>query len=223
MPYQRKIVALLCTFIFLGVISSMIAANDDFYTAIAKTQKRQFTEAVKALEMLSRQAKKRGDLAAAYRSKATALAIQSDIDWRGFGRLNHLPVEPTQKYSGTCLEDCKFALEWVDPATVFDGFGGIIILSNNLRKTDYVETVRILGILDTAIVPKMQAEEFIDHSHCKINSGALRDKMVIALVQYSSDQNKSPKIRRAWYPNLQTKRLQVIPPRQISCADPEQP
>jgi hypothetical protein len=223
MSYQRKIVSSLCTFISLGVIPSAIAATDPFYMAIAKTQKLQFTEAVKALETISWQAKKRGDMAAAYRSKATALAIQSDIDRRGFGRLEHLPIVPNQKYSGACLEDCKFGLEWVDPATVFDGFGGIITLDNNLRKPDSKQKERTFGILDVVVVPKMQADELIEHSYCKINSGVLRDKTVIALVKYSPDQNRYIKIRRAWYPNLQTKRLQVIPPRQISCADPEQP
>ncbi len=223
MPHQQKIFAFLFSFISWSVLSSAIAATEPFYRAIAKTQKLQFTEAVKELEALSRQAKQRGDLAAAYRSKATALAIQSDVDWRGFGRLNHLPIEPTQKYLGTCLEDCKFGLEWIDPATVFEGFGGIIILSNSLRKPgSEVNVERTLGILDVVIVPKMQIDEIIDYNHCKIISGALRDKRVITLVKYSSAPNKNPIIRRAWYPNLQTKRLQIVPPRQVFCADPEE-
>jgi ABC-type sulfate transport system substrate-binding protein len=42
-------------------------------------------------------------------------------------------------------------------------------------------------------------------------------KLALALVTYDANRNKYTKIRKAWYTDFQTKRIQSIEPNRVSC------
>jgi hypothetical protein len=208
--------------------SNSLAAPDPFYRALAKTQQQQFTAASQDLENLGRQAQRRGQTSIAYRYLATASLIRFNRDRLAYIQKNdESPTLPSWYHFGSTLGrneqgDKTFAVEWAAPPTSISGFGGLIILNNHLGylKTPNVAGASIDGIVDTAIVPKLKTNETV-LSTCTITSGTRKNKSAIALVTYDPQQKKYLTPRRAWYLNLQSKRIQTIETQNISCPDPE--
>jgi hypothetical protein len=208
--------------------SSSLAAPDPFYRALAKTQQQQFTAASQDLENLGRQAKRRGQTSIAYRYLATASLIRYNRDRLAYIQKNdQSPVLPDWYYFGSTLSrnaqgKKTFAVEWAAPPTSISGFGGLIILNNYLGylRTPNVAGASIDGIVDTAIVPQLKTNETV-LSTCTIMSGTRKNKPAIALVTYDPQQKKYQTPRRAWYLDLQSKRIKSIGTQNISCPDPE--
>jgi hypothetical protein len=210
------------------LISKSLAAPDPFYHVLAKTQQQQFTAASQDLENLGRQAKRRGQTSRAYRYLATASLIRYHRDRLAYIKKNNeSPALPNWYHFGATVGnsehgDKSFGVEWAEPPTSISGFGGLIILDNHLGylRTPNVAGASIDGIVDTAIVPKLTASETV-LSTCRIMSGTRKNKLAIALVTYDSRRNKYLTPRRAWYLNLQSKRIQAIGTQNVSCPDPE--
>jgi hypothetical protein len=203
--------------------STALANSDPFYQALAKTQKQQFDEAIKDLDSIGRQAQKQGKTLAAYRSQATASMLRYN---RGDYKESSVPE---WYHFGACWGDKQlscdagYGVEWAEPPTKIKGFGGIINLDKHLGyKNPDRPTTSIRGLVDTVVVPKLQANESVV-SRCQVNSGKFKDDQAVALVTYDAKQQKYTKIRRAWYPNLQTNRIESIGTNQVTCADPEVP
>jgi hypothetical protein len=220
---QKTIASILLVVASLNTFSTqVIAGSGSFRQALAKTQQQQYTEAIQDLGILGRQLQKQGDIFNAYRSQATASVIRHERDslteYKEKGARSALPV---WRRFGTCLnsdknnkEESCFGASWVTPITNIKNFGGLVVFDNHLEYINGSASIR--GILDTAVVPRLQNNELVT-SFCKINSGAKKGQQALALVTYNAKQNKYTKIRQAWYPDFQTRRIQQVKTNLVSC------
>lgn len=230
MNSSQKIIAstLLLTTSFSTIPAQVMASPNSFDQVLVKTQKQQYTEAIQDLEALSRRFQKQGDSINTYRSQATISVLhyyQDSLAERKEKGSNS--AKPNWIRFDTCLdsgtknkEEGCFGASWVTPPTNVKNFGGLVVFDNHLEY--FQNSFPIRGILDVAVVPKLRANELVT-SLCEINSGARKSQQAFALVTHNVKQDKYTKIRRAWYPDFQTKRLKSIDPKRISCSDPYNP
>jgi hypothetical protein len=228
---KRTIVYILAIASFSTIATQAVAVSDPFYQALAKTQKQQYTEASQDLEALGRKLQSQGDLTNAYRSQATASMIRyerdslaeykrtgsfSKPDWIRFGSCWGPGVDAINGTGG-----CSLSVSWVEPPTTIKKFGGLVVLDTHMgySSTEASQTQggpSIVSISDTVVVPKFNANELVT-SFCKITTGSRKNQGALALATYDSKRNKYTKIRRAWYTDFQTKRIQPIEPKYITC------
>lgn len=210
------------------------AESDPFYQALSKTQQQENSLAARELEIISQQLQKRGDLANAYRSQAASILVRYKLDPYQYNVFDPKNSElrysrPKWYYLDSCWSNdhdgfsggsCEFGIGWMEPPTSIKNFGGVVILDNNLTSSSSKENVR--GILDTVVLPKLKANESVVSS-CEITNISGKKQGVIALVTYNAKLKKFTKIRQAWYPNTQAKRLQAVDSRQVTCPIPYDP
>jgi hypothetical protein len=234
MTYTRKISVFVLTITFFSsIIYPVLAETDQFYQALAKTQEQKHSLAAKDLEILGRQLQKSGDLANAYRSQATSTLIRERLDPYQYavpsterkGAYNrpewyHLDSCWSNDHDGFSGGSCEFSIGWMEPPTNIKNFGGIIILDNQLTRDSSKTNVR--GFLDTVVVPKLKVSESVVSS-CEITNSSGKKQGVLALVTHNAKLKKFTKIRQAWYPNIQAKRLQAIDPKKVTCPAPYDP
>jgi hypothetical protein len=237
MTYPQKIITSILVITSCSSMATQVLADSDpFYQALSKTQEQEHSQAARELEILGRQLQKRGDLANAYRSQATTSLIRYELDpykdstpytYRGgekgyYGpKWYHLSSCWSNDRDGFSGGSCDFGIKWVEPPTNIKNFGGIVVLSNSLGTG--VSKRNTHGILDVAIVPKLRANESVVSS-CEITNSSGKKQGVLALATFISKLNKYTRIRQAWYPNTQTKRLQPIDVKRVTCPpsyDPE--
>jgi hypothetical protein len=237
MTYPQQIITAILVITSLSSMATQVLADSDpFYQSLSKTQEQEHSQAARELEILSRKLQRRGDLANAYRSQATTSLIRYDLDpyrnstpytYAGGERGYH---RPEWYHGGSCWSNdhdgfsggsCDFGISWVEPPTDIKNFGGIVIFDNSLNTSASKKNIR--GILDVAIVPKLRANESVVSS-CEITNSSGKKQGVLALATFISKLNKYTKIRQAWYPNIQTKRLEPIDIKRVTCPpsyDPE--
>jgi hypothetical protein len=234
MTYSRKIsVPVLAVVFFSSIIHPALAETDQFYQALSKTQEQENSLAAKDLEILGRQLQKRGDLVNAYRSQATSTLIRERLDPYQYavpstarkGAYNrpdwyHLDSCWSNDRDGFSGGSCEFGIGWMEPPTNIKNFGGVVILDNKLTSSSSKDNVR--GILDTVVLPKLKANESVVSS-CTITNISGKKQGVLALVTYNAKSKKFTKIRQAWYPNIQAKRLQAVDSKQVTCPIPYDP
>jgi ribosomal protein L28 len=234
--HQRKITASLLATIAISMFSNKAFADSDpFYQALSKTQEQNNSLAAKELEIIGQQSQKRGDLANAYRSQAASILIRYNLDPYQYSTFNtsrtgepiygrpkwyHLESCWSNDRDGFSGGSCEFGIGWMEPPTNIKNFGGIVILDNKLASSSSKDNVR--GILDTVVLPKLKVNESVVSS-CEITSVSGKKQGVLALVTYNAKSKKFTKIRQAWYPNIQAKRLQAVDSKQVTCPIPYDP
>jgi hypothetical protein len=233
MNYLQKISTSFLTITFFSsIIHPAFAETDQFYQALSKTQEQENSLAAKDLEILGLQLQKRGDLTNAYRSQATSILIRERLDPYQYaipstvrkGAYNrpdwyHLDSCWSNDRDGFSGGSCQFGIGWMEPPTNIKNFGGIIILDNQLTTNSPKTNIR--GFLDTVVVPKLKVNESVESS-CEITNNG-KKQGVLALVTYNAKLKKFTKIRQAWYPNIQAKRLQPIDAKRVTCPVPYDP
>jgi hypothetical protein len=234
MTYLQKIITSILAITFYGsILSPALADSDPFYQALSKTQKQEHSLAAKDLEILGRQLQKRGDLANAYRSQATSTLIRENLDPYQYAVPSTVIKGgynlPDWYRFGSCWSNdrdgfsggsCEFSVGWMEPPTNIKNFGGIVILKNQLTTPPTKNSIQ--GILDTVVVPRLKANESVVSS-CETTNNNGKKQGILALVTYNSKLNTYTKIRRAWYPNIQAKRLQPVDPKRVICPPPYDP
>jgi hypothetical protein len=234
MTYPQKIITSILVITSCSSIATQVLADSDpFYQALSKTQEQEDSLAAKDLEILGRQLQKRGDLTNAYRSQATSILIRDRLDPYQYGvpstirkgaynrpEWYHLDSCWSNDHDGFSGGSCEFGIGWMEPPTNIKNFGGVIILDNQLTTNSPKAKVR--GFLDVVVVPKLKVNESVESS-CEITNNNGKKQGVLALVTYNSKLKKYTKIRRAWYPNTQMKRLQPIDVKRVTCPPPYDP
>jgi hypothetical protein len=219
MSPQKIIFSILVVATFTPVATQSLASSESFYQALEKTQKQQYSQSIIDLEILSNQFKKRGDLINAYRAQATAAVVSYERDnllelkKKGSVLGRDWIVFSTVWGDDTYIGKGSFGVDFVKPPTAIKNFGGLITFDNIL---DYHGKNPVNGFLDTVVVPKFNKNESIVIS-CQITSGYRANKQVVALATYDVNSNKYTKIRKAWYPDIKTKRIQSIQPNLVKC------
>jgi hypothetical protein len=232
MDYQKKTIVYILAIASFGTIATQaVAVSDPFYQALAKTQKQQYTQASQELEAIGRKFQGQGNLTDAYRNQATASLIRYERDSLAEYQKKGSVTVPNWIRFGSCwgpgvdaingVGGCSMSVSWVEPPTIIKKFSGLVVLNNHLsyastEATQAQGTPSINGILDAVVVPKLKANELVT-SFCKITSGSRKDQAALALVTYDANRNKYTKIRKAWYTDFQTKRIQSIEPNRVSC------
>lgn len=236
MTYLQKTSTSILAVAFSGfVVLPALADSEKFYQALSKTQEQEHSLAARELENLGQQLQRRGDLANAYRSQATSILIQYDFDPYRYavpststfrkGEYNR----PDWYVLSSCWSNdrdgfsggsCEFGISWTQPPTKIKNFGGVIALSNKLKVSSSKENLR--GILDAVAIPKLKANESVISS-CEITSSSGKKQGVLALVTYNAKLKKYTKVRQAWYPNVQVKRLQSVDSKKVTCPPPYDP
>ena len=234
MTYTQKISTSILAITFFGsIVSPALADSDEFYRALSKIQEQKHSLAARDLEVLGRQLQKRGDLANAYRSQATSTLIRERLDPYQYATPSTITKgayhRPDWYRFGSCWSNgrdgfsggsCEFGVGWMEPPTNIKNFGGIVILDNQLITPPSKNNVR--GILDTVVVPRLKANESVVSS-CEITNSNGKKQGVLALVTYNAKLNTYTKVRRAWYPNIQAKRLQPVESKKVTCPMPYDP
>jgi hypothetical protein len=235
MTYPQKIItSILVIASFSSQATQVFAESDLFHQALSKTQKEEYSLAARELEILGSKLQKRGDLANAYRIQATTVLIRHKLDpyrysipftyangEQGYHKKNweHLASCWSNDRDGFSGGSCEFGIEWAEPPTNIKNFGGIVVFDNTLKTSSRRD---IRGILDIAVVPKLRANESVVSS-CEMTNSAGKKQGVLALVTYNEKSKKYTKIRQAWYPDIQSKRLQPIDSKRVSCPIPYDP
>lgn len=236
MTYLRKIITSILVIASFGSTATRALADPDpFYQALSKTQEQEYSLSAKELETLGRQLQRRGDLVNAYRSQAASLSIRYNLDpyqysipytFQGGEKGYHIPA---WFYFGSCWSNnqdgfsggsCEFGVEWMKPPTNIKNFGGVVVLNNALTINSSERNPR--GVLDVVVVPKLKVNESVVSS-CETTNSVGKKQGVLALVTYNAKLNKFTKIRQAWYPDIQAKRLKSIDPQRVNCPDPYDP
>ncbi len=234
LTYPQKTSISILGITFLSSVAFPALANpSQFYQALAKTQKGDHSLAIKDLEILGSQLRERGDLINAYRSEATSILINYDLNSDQYAvpstSIKGLYNRPNWYIFDSCWSNngdgfsggsCEFGIGWMQPPTKTKNFGGVIILTNrlspNLSKGD------INGFLDAVVIPKLKSNETVISS-CESANSFGKKQNVLALTTFNSKLNKYTKIRQAWYPNIQMKRLQPIDAKRVTCPPPYDP
>jgi hypothetical protein len=234
MTYLQKISTSLLTITFFSsIVSPVLADTDQFYQALSKTQEQEYSLAAKDLEILGRQLQKRGDLANAYRSQAASILIRNHLDPYQYATPSTIRKgaynRPEWYHLGSCWSNdrdgfsggsCNFGIGWMEPPTNIKNFGGVIMLDKQLITSSSKTNVR--GFLDMVVVPKLKTNESVVSS-CEITNDNGKKQGVLALVTYNAKLKKFTKVRQAWYPNIQAKRLQPIDAKRVTCPPPYDP
>jgi hypothetical protein len=236
MTYLRKIItSVLVLASFGSTATQVLAESDPFYQALSKTQEQEYSLSAKELETLGRQLQRRGDLVNAYRSQAASSSIRYNLDpyqyskpytyqdgYKGYHGPDwyHLSSCWSNDQDGFSGGSCEFGIEWSEPPTNIKNFGGVIILSNALTTASSEKRHR--GILDMVVVPKLKVNESVVSS-CETTNSVGKKQGILALVTYNAKMNKFTKIRQAWYPDIQAKRLKPIDSKLVNCPDPYDP
>ncbi len=219
-------VSLLIILILGCLVIPLQAQQELFNSALNKTEKEDFKNAIEDLHKAANFFEEKKDLANAYKSKAIITYIKENLNREKiFIKNEHheLPSLPEWYKSGKCIGEkytCEYGIEWVKPNTKGTDFDGILILTKQIRmltKNDG-RGIPVNGILDAEIIPKIKPGEWLNYN-CELEGKA--DSTIMAIVQIKGFENKDlyTKVRQAWKINTAKQKIENIPTKNVACVN----
>lgn len=185
-----------------------------YQRALQQTQRDNFTAALADLAIARREFERRNNAEGTYRS----FALRQYLIWS----INRVTGEtvPSWYRSGRCLavgeNVCAFSVSFLDYESAATPFGGVLVLERN---QGYRGQEPINGTLDVVVVPKLRPGE----QFCALTSHR-RDRTATyqAITQFRGQetQEEITNLRRAWRVNLQARRIESMPTKDVFCENP---
>jgi hypothetical protein len=223
MKYLKSLLgAVLATTII--IYTAAAKPMDYLQSAMAKTRLERYQEAIEILKTGEQYYQRQGDQRRAYASKALAMHLQKDIDYRRRQRTGE--AQPDNATEGTrlgsCLgDDCSYGVEWYAPSPANKKYGGILVLHKNLRHFKDARGLPqpLWGVMDVRVIPALGKDENVQ-VQCTDKTKKISSGQILAITadsQRSASSTVTLQVKQAWAMNIRSGHIDDLPASSIKC------